>query len=92
MITFIRFMSIAANMAFMVFLGFLIVDEAATLRWVHSVNQLWFFLGAVAIIVLAALLAELYERGKPATSRTGQPAGISPAGKVGEQGGQQRAA
>jgi hypothetical protein len=84
MITFIRYMSIAANVAFMVSLVFLINDQAGTLRWVRGLNPLWFFFGAVAIIVLAALLAEWSERRKPATPQAATP----PAGQAGGEGGQ----
>lgn len=81
--TFIRYMSIAVNVAFIVFLVFLIEDEAGTLRWVRSVNQLWFFLGAAAIVVLAALLAEWFGRKNLKNAQVGQP---------GEQGGKLRSA
>ncbi len=81
--TFIRYMSIAANVAFIAFLAFLIEDETGTLRWVHGVNQLWFFLGAVAIVVLAALLAEWSEHRKLKAAKAGQAGG---------QGGQLRPA
>lgn len=58
-IRFVRWVCIAANLLFLVFLGFLIDNQARTLRWVHGLNQFWFFFVLVAIIVLAAALAEL---------------------------------
>lgn len=82
-ITFIRYMSIAVNVAFIVFLVFLIEDETGTLRWVHSVNQLWFFLGAAAIVVLAALLAEWFGRKNLKIAQVGQSS---------DQGGKLRSA
>ena len=72
MITLIRYMSIAANVAFMVFLGFLIYDEAGTLRWLRGVNQLWFFFGALAVIVLAAIAAEWLGSRKPKATHADQ--------------------
>lgn len=64
MIRFVRYTSIAANLAFVVFLGLLIKNAAKTLRWVYHVNQFWFFLIAIAIILLAALWVEWSEHRK----------------------------
>ena len=70
MIRFVRYASIAANVLFAVFLSALIKNQAGTLRWVHSVNQFWFFLVLVGVITVAAALAELSARPKaePATA------------------------
>jgi hypothetical protein len=93
MITFIRYMSIVTNVAFMAFLGLLIHDQTGTLRWVRNLNPLWFFFGAVAVVVLAAVLAEWSERRKPqtpqaATPQPGQTAATPQVAQGSGQGGQ----
>jgi hypothetical protein len=52
------YMSIIANLVFVLFLGCLIHNQARTLRWVHDVNPLWFFLVGIVIVVLFAVVAE----------------------------------
>jgi len=75
MILFIRCMSIAGNVVFVVFVGFLISDEAGTLRWVHHLNQFWFLLVVIAAIVLAAILAEWYESRRSKITEPGHEGG-----------------
>jgi hypothetical protein len=66
---FVCYLSIFANLVFVVFLGLLIHNQVRTLRWVHGVNQFWFPLVLVAIIVLAAVWTELSARsGKQKTN------------------------
>ncbi len=68
MTRFVRFISIIVNLAFMAFIACLIWDEAATLRWLHGLNTLWFFFGAIALIVIAAILAEWTDHKESTTS------------------------
>jgi len=63
-------MSIAANILFVVFLGFLIHNQAGTLRWIHGVNPLWALFVLIAVIALAAIYAEWSENNKK--SKTAQ--------------------
>jgi hypothetical protein len=58
MIRYVRYTSIFANLVFVAFLGCLIYDTARTMRVVHELNPLWFVLGVIAIIALAAIVAE----------------------------------
>lgn len=57
-------MSIVANLVFVVFLWFLIHNQAGTLQWVHGVNPLWALFVLIAVIVLAAAYAEFSEKRK----------------------------
>ena len=83
-----RYTSIIANLAFVAFLGCLIYNQARTLRWLHHVNPLWFFLGAVAIIVVAAILAELMSERDESSARAGsQEGGSDPAKSTAGPGG-----
>jgi hypothetical protein len=75
MILFIRCMSIAGNVVFVLFVGFLISDEAGTLRWVHHLNQFWFLLVVIAAIVLAAILAEWSENRRSKITEPGREGG-----------------
>jgi uncharacterized integral membrane protein len=63
MIPFIRYTTIAANLIIVIFLVFLVRNEAETVRWVHHLNQFW-FLVVIAIIALGGALAELSARSK----------------------------
>jgi hypothetical protein len=60
----IRSMSIAANLVFVVFLWFLIHNQAGTLRWVHGVNPLWALFVLIASVVLLAAYAQWSETRK----------------------------
>jgi hypothetical protein len=59
---FAQYTSITANLVFAAFLGCLIYNQARTLRWVHTLNPLWFVLVAVAAIVFIAILTEWQSR------------------------------
>jgi preprotein translocase subunit SecY len=70
MIPFIRIMSIAANILFVVFLWFLIHNQAGTLRWIHGVNPLWALFVLITVIALAAIYAEWSENKKSTARQT----------------------
>jgi hypothetical protein len=68
----IAWLSIVGNLVTVAFMGFLIHNQAGTLRWVHGLNPFWFFLGAIALIATSAFIAmicDLYRKAKSA--RTG---------------------
>jgi hypothetical protein len=74
-------LSIVGNLATVIFLGFLIHDQEGTLRWVHDLNPFWFFLGAIALVAVFALVAvasDLY--GKAKSARAGTPGEVQAAG------------
>jgi hypothetical protein len=83
-------LSIFANLVFVAFLGWLIYSPKGALLWVRHLNQFWFFLGAVGIIVLAAILAPLLSGRDGPTPRGPQEDGSGPAKELAGQarGGQ----
>ena len=76
----VAWLSIVGNLATVVFLGFLIHNQKGTLRWVHDLNPFWFFLWAIALVAVLALVALIssYGRGRPA--QTGTPGEIRAVG------------
>lgn len=79
----IAWLSIVGNLATVTFLVFLINNQDGTLRWVHGLNPLWFFLGAIALVATSSFVTlthDLYTKVKSArTARQGkaQAAGAS---------------
>jgi hypothetical protein len=62
------------------FLGFLIHNQKGTLRWVHDLNPFWFFLWAIALVAVLALVALISSYGKGRSAQTGTPGEIRAVG------------
>ena len=74
-------LSIVGNLATVLFLSFLIHNQKGTLRWVHDLNPFWFFLWAialVAVLALVALISDSYRKGR--SEQTGTPGEIRAVG------------